>query len=48
MTTLWLIDTNVLVYSFDQLSPHHQVSYQLLEHAIAGGFDVLSYRSKFA
>jgi len=36
MTTSWLIDTNVLIYSYDQTQKLHPLSYSFLEYAIAG------------
>jgi len=35
MITSWLIDTNVLIYSYDQTQKLHSLSYKLLEYAIA-------------
>jgi len=35
MTTSWLIDTNVLIYSYDQTQKLHPPSYSLLEYAMA-------------
>ena len=36
MTTSWLIDTNVLIYSYDQTQRLHSTSFSLLELAIDG------------
>lgn len=36
MTTSWLIDTNILIYSFDETQGLHSSSYSLLEHAFSG------------
>ena len=39
MKTSWLIDTNVLIYSYDQTQKLHPPSYNLLECATAGGIN---------
>ena len=36
----WLIDTNVLIYSYDQTQKLHPLSYALIENAIAGSVQV--------
>ena len=36
MTTPWLIDTNVLIYSYDETQDLHSSSYTFLEHAFSG------------
>jgi predicted nucleic acid-binding protein len=36
MTTPWLIDTNILIYSYDETQELHSSSYAFLEHAFSG------------
>jgi len=36
MTTPWLIDTNILIYSYDETQELHASSYSFLEHAFSG------------
>ena len=36
MTTPWLIDTNVLIYSYDETQDLHSSSYTFLENAFFG------------
>ena len=40
MTTSWLIDTNVLIYSYDQSCQFHESSYKILENSISGELTV--------
>ncbi len=34
--TSWLIDTNVLIYSYDVKQKHHSISYTFVEKCISG------------
>jgi predicted nucleic acid-binding protein len=36
MTMPWLIDTNILIYSYDETQELHSSSYAFLEHAFSG------------
>jgi len=36
MTTPWLIDTNILIYSYDETQELHSSSYAFLEHPFSG------------
>lgn len=36
----WLIDTNVLIYSFDQTCPLHAPSYQFIERSITANWNL--------
>ena len=40
MMNSWLIDTNVLIYSYDQTSKFHKISYSLIEKAISGDINI--------
>ncbi len=37
----WLIDTNVLIYSFDQTCPLHLPSYQFIDRSITANWNLL-------
>ncbi len=41
MMKSWLLDTNVLIYSYDETQPHHPDSHSLLRHAIVGDIPVV-------
>lgn len=41
MTTPWLIDTNILIYSYDETQELHPFSYTFLEHAFSGHISAL-------